>query len=472
MRRSPPVALGVLLTVFGAASAHAQRAVSVQGRVAPVPYGLSAAAMSPAWTGALGAAPGSALLSPALSAPSLVLPSAAVGPRLPAAPMPAASVGFEGDSFASGARAAASGRAASAVAADRFLERWGRLPGRAEAPGGGGAEAREKTQKDVAWIQHAFHGGDQRWRVAGERAREFSGRLFDGSAARASGAVPVQVAPRVRGSRLGETQGLSGRVLFDAVHEIAKDGQIVHDYGTARKFLFSRADNVTIDGRQGIVDAYSGIFIPGASNAGGDYREPGDANHDGYVDREGMNVEHVWPQSFFGKRKPMVSDLHHLMATLVHPNGMRSAFPFGEVLQRGAEYSNSGGARLNAERFEPPDFTKGRVARALLYFFTRYCDQNIFQAGARSMWNADLELILRWNREHPPTDFERRRNDLVEGFQGNRNPFVDDPTLADRIGAEGFASVEKDRLWHRMKQKVSQGVDPRLSRTVAPHELN
>ncbi|MDD5628471.1 MAG: endonuclease, partial [Elusimicrobia bacterium] len=39
--------------------------------------------------------------------------------------------------------------------------------------------------------------------------------------------------------------------------------------------------------------------------------------------------------------------------------------------------------------------------------------------------------------------YEKRRNDLVEEFQGNRNPFIDDPALADRIGAEAFRRASR-----------------------------
>lgn len=40
----------------------------------------------------------------------------------------------------------------------------------------------------------------------------------------------------------------------------------------------------------------------------------------------------------------------------------------------------------------------------------------------------------------PPDANERRRNDLIEQFQGNRNPFIDDPSLADKIGEKVFIS--------------------------------
>lgn len=43
-------------------------------------------------------------------------------------------------------------------------------------------------------------------------------------------------------------------------------------------------------------------------------------------------------------------------------------------------------------------------------------------------------MFLRmWNNIDPVDENERRRNDIVEKEQGNRNPFIDDPGLADLI---------------------------------------
>jgi len=84
---------------------------------------------------------------------------------------------------------------------------------------------------------------------------------------------------------------------------------------------------------------------------------------------------------------------------------------------------------------------KGDVARAMLYFFTRYHDRDIRDGmDYGNFWTSRVGLFLEWNRQDPPDADERRRNDLIEAFQGNRNPFVDDPRLAEKIGAKVFQS--------------------------------
>lgn len=296
--------------------------------------------------------------------------------------------------------------------------------------------------------------------------------LYDGQVS----AVAVQASPvalpgrNIIGSPHAQTQYLAsaqtkvGKALLEDLHEASGKNYTAHEYGEAKSYMFSTSDNITVNGKHGLIDAYSGVFVPGTSGNGGDYREPGDVNHDGHTDTEGMNVEHTWPQSFFDKRLPMKSDLHHLLPTFVHPNGVRGHLPFGEVKGQG-DYHNDGGAKSGQGVFEPPDLAKGKVARAVLYFYTRYYDRNITNGAynEQAFWSSKLEMFMRWNKQFPPDEMELRRNDLIEKFQGNRNPFIDDPTLADRIGLDGFQRAGKmERLSTR--QANNQPFTPRNHR--------
>jgi hypothetical protein len=233
------------------------------------------------------------------------------------------------------------------------------------------------------------------------------------------------------------TQGLLGRALFDKVASLQASGQRKHTYAEASAELFSRAENIIVNGVRGVIDAYSGIFAPGTSDQGESYSEKGDDNGDGFHDEQGMNVEHVEPQSLFDRDDKIRADLHILMATFEHPNSVRGNLPFG-IVARNIDYENKAGAKRGLDVngvyvFEPPDAVKGRVARALLYYNTRYTGTRTRPAAA--FWNQQINVMLEWNRKFPPDAFEARRNDIVSAFQGNRNVFVDDPGLADRIGA-------------------------------------
>lgn len=211
-----------------------------------------------------------------------------------------------------------------------------------------------------------------------------------------------------------------------------------HDYLKAKKFMFSRADNTGCGGRPGVVAFYSQVCVYGDSGHGGDYGESGDVNGDGYYDNS-MNAEHIWPQGYFNQAYPMKADLHHLAPTFITPNGMRGSYPFG--VAGDAVYSTSAGSILaGTGEFEPADAVKGNVARAMLYFVTRYHDRNIDDGmDYEEFWTDRIPMFLRWNRQDPPDAAERRRNDLIESYQGNRNPYIDDPSLADRVGEASFA---------------------------------
>lgn len=148
------------------------------------------------------------------------------------------------------------------------------------------------------------------------------------------------------------------------------------------------------------------------------------------MDEKLVNIEHTWPQSRFehgwdGVRDfkfdagLMKGDLHNLFPTSELLNSERANKPFAEV--DGCDPAKSCATETT---FEPPDVHKGDAARATLYFAIRY-GQTL---------PPDLEATMRaWNLQDPPDDGERARNDAIAARQGNRNPFIDDPALAEKI---------------------------------------
>lgn len=167
----------------------------------------------------------------------------------------------------------------------------------------------------------------------------------------------------------------------------------------------------------------------------------------------GWTREHAWPKSRGGGAESMSTatpgmgtDLHNLFAADASVNSARSNKCFDElddwgepVVDRSPMSGNDGRllARTSPEAWEPPAFSKGVLARAVLYMASMYADRLRLidrqplgdEAGALGR----LSVILDWNRRHPPTDREIHRNDVVERFQGNRNPFIDEPQLADTV---------------------------------------
>jgi endonuclease I len=138
-----------------------------------------------------------------------------------------------------------------------------------------------------------------------------------------------------------------------------------------------------------------------------------------------FNCEHVVPQSWFAKDEPMRGDLHHLFACEPKCNSFRGNIPYFDFT--GQEGIREACGRREGDGFEPVA-GKGPAARATLYFLLRYPGHIGDTAGELS---ADrLEMLLSWHEQDPVTDYERHRNVAIAEIQGNRNPFIDDPTLA------------------------------------------
>jgi len=132
------------------------------------------------------------------------------------------------------------------------------------------------------------------------------------------------------------------------------------------------------------------------------------------------NCEHVVPQSWFSRREPSRGDLHHLFACEAACNSFRGNSPYSDFSVLEAERSLCG--RLEDSGFEP-SAGKGAVARATLYFLTRY--PGSIDLGMSRMNSERVHLLLNWSERHPVTEYERHRNQAIFQIQKNRNPFVD-----------------------------------------------
>jgi endonuclease I/V8-like Glu-specific endopeptidase len=144
-----------------------------------------------------------------------------------------------------------------------------------------------------------------------------------------------------------------------------------------------------------------------------------------------FNCEHVVPQSWFDKRSPMRGDLHHLFACEVECNSFRSNTPFFDFEDFGETVRSRCGKSVSEQHQFEPEAGKGAAARATLYFLLRYPGE--IDSTTREYKEDRLAILLRWHQQHPVTDYERHRNVAIFEKQGNRNPLIDMPELAEKI---------------------------------------
>lgn len=164
-----------------------------------------------------------------------------------------------------------------------------------------------------------------------------------------------------------------------------------------------------------------------------------------------MQREHSVPKSWWKlngsvEYTPAYSDMWNLypsdgaanQAKLNYPLGLTSSTSFNNGVTKvgGAQTGYGGGSRYV---FEPDDEYKGDFARAYMYVATVYDDINwvinyMYKKEAYpTLVPWAKEMLLQWCRQDPVDQKEIDRNNVVEQYQGNRNPFVDFPELAEYI---------------------------------------
>lgn len=163
------------------------------------------------------------------------------------------------------------------------------------------------------------------------------------------------------------------------------------------------------------------------------------------------NREHVFARSLASP--PLTvddpgpgTDILNLRACDMQTNQNRSNLSFTD---------GSGNAAQIGSAWYPGDEWKGDVARIILYMYLRYdgngsalsqtlCLPSSTGTGPSVETDPNVPLIfLEWNAEDPVSEMEIEKNQVAEIHQGNRNPFVDNPALANLI----WGGPEAEDTW-------------------------
>jgi len=176
----------------------------------------------------------------------------------------------------------------------------------------------------------------------------------------------------------------------------------------------------------------------------------------------GMNAEHVYPQSMGAGDEPGRSDMYNIFPTRVEANSSRSNCPYNEIVDSDTElwyYLNlevntipATNIDLHSEKdnddtfpllgitqqcaFEPRESKKGDVARAVFYYYSVYNVVNIstfISYADEDFFNAMKTTLLQWHLDDPVDQVEIDRNNAIQTYQGNSNPFIIDASLPHRM---------------------------------------
>lgn len=227
-------------------------------------------------------------------------------------------------------------------------------------------------------------------------------------------------------------EGKSGVELIKAVKAVGFRNHKTISYGSGTWTAFHKTDVRIVNGKECWWDMYS------SNNVGVTNSVPST-----------MNIEHSVANSWWdGTKNDAYKDIVHLNPSDKDANSRKGNYPLAEVGKVtwdngvtfvGKPVSGQGGG--SSMVYEPHDDYKGDFARTYMYMFVIYRDM---QWGTRFTWMYDTsselmfrpwayELLLKWHAADPVSDKERDRNDGIAATQGNRNPFIDLPDLADYI---------------------------------------
>ena len=251
------------------------------------------------------------------------------------------------------------------------------------------------------------------------------------------------------------TAGLSGAALKTKLSQIITSGHQTKSYDNLYNGYPNTDKDKYYENDGSVLDMYSEnptgtdpyVYQHGVKKCGS-YSTEGDC----------YNREHLVPQSFFGSASPMVSDIHHIPPTDGKVNGMRSNNPFGVVTsptftsQNGSKLGKNTTAGYSGVVFEPIDAFKGDIARMVFYFVTRYESKlSSFSTGNMlggsaypGLQNWELQVLLAWNAADPVSQREIDRNNAAYTYQGNRNPYIDNPSFVNLVWGGSTPSVDTE----------------------------
>lgn len=114
--------------------------------------------------------------------------------------------------------------------------------------------------------------------------------------------------------------------------------------------------------------------------------------------------------------KLMEADLHNLVPAIGEVNGDRSNFNFSDWNAVPVQYGRCAMVvDFKARKVQPPQASRGAIARSYLYMQQRY------QFGLSSQ---QQRLMQAWDKQHPVGGWECERDRRISSVQGWSNPFV------------------------------------------------
>ena len=297
--------------------------------------------------------------------------------------------------------------------------------------------------------------------------------------------------------------GTSGKDLMGAIQRVAKIGYRADDFRYDSIWLAFQHTDMRPDGY--IWEIYSDCdFV---------YEKDRTSNTSQTGECKGYNREHAMCQSWFGtaslagkemsssKKNSPGSDIFHIYPTAYGMNSRRGNRPYGEVAV--AAYTSFNGTKYGTPKsisvsntiagafveastsmstnvLEPIDEYKGDIARSYFGTMVKWAGEWAFNKAeeGRVIFDATIDadthygpennygltpygvaMLIKWHSQDPVSQKEIDRNNGIQLTQGNRNPFIDYPYLAEYIwGERSGQKLDFDLLLCSADERFQLGV--------------
>ena len=250
--------------------------------------------------------------------------------------------------------------------------------------------------------------------------------------------LSLNISAQPKATHYSELNNKSGINLWKAINTCTQQGY--HDL--SYDGLITAYKQTDVDDNGNLIDMYGGCSFD-FSNKCGNYNDECDC----------YNREHSLPKSWWGsspKTSKQGSDIFHVVPTDGYVNNRRSSYAFGEVSKatyayNGNQLGTSAISGYSGTVFEPQDEYKGDFARGYFGTIAKWelnatsgaggaiFTGNYTESGNFGLTQYGITLLMKWHRQDPVSEKELKRNNAIEATQGNRNPFIDYPELAEYL---------------------------------------
>tara|TARA_E500000178_G_scaffold61404_1_gene58088 strand:- start:265 stop:951 length:687 start_codon:yes stop_codon:yes gene_type:complete len=143
-----------------------------------------------------------------------------------------------------------------------------------------------------------------------------------------------------------------------------------------------------------------------------------------------LTAEHIVPQSYIKSFDNAKFDMHNIYLTTSNINTHRSNYKYYDESKLFHAKDNNllhydpiiNYKNNKLKMFIPIATSRGIIARSIAYMKIIYTELSIENI-------IDLDTLIKWNNQYPPSQLEKEKNILIYQIQGNYNEFILNPDL-------------------------------------------